>query len=1665
MAKKLIYNYQFIPGAANAGVVKVPGNHPQRVFLLVTNTTRSTIIYNFAGAGTGGSTSYDQADDETTLTLEFDTSTHNTNDELQIFLDIREDKIDFSESFVDPVNKLRVSNPENLIDTDFEYGLQASKWETVELVDNIPSTYTRAASVSIGEIQQVNTIQNDDIITVRTGIPHDLSTGDPIEVQGTGSRTANGKYLVLGVSSTTEFSYRAGDVQNSTGNIVEAYTTIIPGSFFASSDIDYVETNGIATNEASPESTLTFTTDYVHGLSENTSIYVTNTVGKKEFEITNTTANAQDGSPNINTADSTFFLKQHNLVNNQRIYVSPGTGGTLPTPAVGAPLAQGESNCQAVFDSVNTACEAIRTTAAGAMTSIYTRYSNTNYAAYVYGGYGISPTDVGGYGGGTDYQFQQMRYGDDSDGNYFMIDVKTQGGSYRGGYYWYPFGEGYATLYTGKAVDVGAFYNANTTALNNGLPTNMTGKAWKTYTKHTDNSFQPFLVKVHQVDTDFTSVNSSYNRTYLFDSSYRSKTVLTNFYNSRTSRTSQNSPISAGNGWYYTYASVWQYGGYSNRPGFLELDITLFNTGWGTLANNVNSNWYQRTWSYSAYSFNSRDSNNFAGMHYKIETFFMTDDSEGGVSFGPTGTNQTTAQMAATIVNQVIADRSYASWPNSSGQNEVRAKVVNGDRITLEDTSQRPFVFSSSGTGPIDVETDQTAGVFDDYYKLSSVTSNTASINAGSKVPARVLEFTNTSNSDIIDDGNGVYYFRETTGHGIKSGSPIVFSVTSGAAVPGLTSGSTYYAYVADDQHFFPCASISDWQSAVNAITAQPSSNGVYEVKIPTIDGRVAAGGTIAITEGSAKVTGTDTAFSSAYKIGDTFAYTTTGSTVNSFVESRVVSVINDTELTLDSARTETRSGLNHYVNTKINIRADGQFLHRPFDGGVEITAGKSPDSTIVRQTRKYFRYQSGKGIQCSVAINFNPARPLKSIAGSGSTVTATTEYPHGLTVGNYVLIQGVEEQKSLTPTGATYNPTTGDLVLTINGHGINTDEEISIAEGGITFTCAKDGHATNHPYPRSSDPAGGNTRLRVLYSDTNTIKVNVGTSSDTTTHTFVSATTNGVTHYDITNPYNGTNYEVATVPDAFTFTYSASGSVTVASPTGIPEYAIARYKNAGVRCGLFDFQNGFFFEYDGKQLYAVRRSSVQQLSGTVSAVYGRNVITGDGSTFTKDLVAGDYIVLRGQSYKVTSVVSDKILNIQPKYQGLTTIGAVLTKTVDVKVPQSQWNIDKADGTGPSAFNLDIHKIQMVYLDYSWYGAGKIRFGFKDTYGHVKYMHEFIHNNRINEAYMRSGNIPGRYEVFNKAVPDFVPSLFHWGTSVIMDGTFDDDDSYLFTAAGNALSFANGDVSTATTNAASLLTNTGWGRYRTYYVRLQFPSSDASKFSTGTPLYTAGGELDGETVAYTQYSGSNILVYIKISEGYSAPAVYPEVASGTVVSIGGPSTGGVNVDLNDLIPLISVRLAPSVDNNIIGALGERDIINRMQLKLKELGVSVTHDTTISVLLNANNSNLTYSDVGTPSLSQYIAHEAGDTVNGGVLVYQFRATGGTVNADGKRLSISSAFDLRELVDLGNSILGGDDVFPNGPDVMTICANVIDTAEVDSTSPFRVSSRLSWSESQA
>lgn len=216
MAKKLVYSYIFNPGASDVGTIEIEGNYPLKTLLVITNTTDNIIIYNFAASGLGGSSSYNELTDITTITLEYDTSSMDSDDQLQIFVDIQEEKIEFSETFVDPVSKLRVSNPQNLIDTDFEYGLQSTKWETLELVNNIPSFYSNSSDYTIADISSVSCVAGSDNITVVTIEPHGLTVGSPIDMQGLASRTAEGKFLVTAVINNNTFVYKAKAVQSST---------------------------------------------------------------------------------------------------------------------------------------------------------------------------------------------------------------------------------------------------------------------------------------------------------------------------------------------------------------------------------------------------------------------------------------------------------------------------------------------------------------------------------------------------------------------------------------------------------------------------------------------------------------------------------------------------------------------------------------------------------------------------------------------------------------------------------------------------------------------------------------------------------------------------------------------------------------------------------------------------------------------------------------------------------------------------------------------------------------------------------------------------------------------------------------------------------------------------------------------------------------------------------------------------------------------------------------------------------------------------------------------------------------------------------------------------------------------------------------------------------
>ena len=114
------------------------------------------------------------------------------------------------------------------------------------------------------------------------------------------------------------------------------------------------------------------------------------------------------------------------------------------------------------------------------------------------------------------------------------------------------------------------------------------------------------------------------------------------------------------------------------------------------------------------------------------------------------------------------------------------------------------------------------------------------------------------------------------------------------------------------------------------------------------------------------------------------------------------------------------------------------------------------------------------------------------------------------LTIGDHSL-RGADRY---TPSTAAYNPTTGIMTITIADHGFANGNVVRIDDDALTFTCGQDSNATNHSYPRSTDPVSG-MWIPISNVTQNTFDVQVLASTPSTNqtpHAFVSAAANSVT-------------------------------------------------------------------------------------------------------------------------------------------------------------------------------------------------------------------------------------------------------------------------------------------------------------------------------------------------------------------------------------------------------------------------------------------------------------------------------------------------------------------------------------------------------------------------
>jgi hypothetical protein len=633
---------------------------------------------------------------------------------------------------------------------------------------------------------------------------------------------------------------------------------------------------------------------------------------------------------------------------------------------------------------------------------------------------------------------------------------------------------------------------------------------------------------------------------------------------------------------------------------------------------------------------------------------------------------------------------------------------------------------------------------------------------------------------------------------------------------------------------------------------------------------------------------------------------------------------------------------------TNLFARTAGGVESRPFDGGVAFSAGSNqPNSQQIRQTRRYFRYQSGKSIQFSTGSSLKPNLFVQSVTASGTTVTVTTLYAHNISVGARILTTGCTQ-----------------------------------------------------------------------------------------------------------NEYNG-NYAVASAPTATTLTYTVPVAPTVSPATGFPiRVSPWSWYGSSNRIGIFDQQNGMFFEYDGQTLYAVWRNSVQQIQGTVNVSNGSATVTGTGTQFATGgaLSPGDFVVIRGMSYRITNIVSDTVMYISPEYRGAASTAAIMSKTVDTRVPQSAW-ADPLDGTGPSGYTLDLTRMQMWYIDYSWYGAGFSRFGLRTTRGNIAYVHQFTNNNVQYEAYMRSGNMAAHYE--SNGIGAITKT-----TATLSSGATTGDVINVTSTAGFAPS---GSIKVSDAAVAGNVEYISYSAITPTTITIAARAQTGGAASAQTFTYSASAPVSVEfaapdTLASISHWGSSVIMDGGFDDDKSLIFNYG-------------MTTVVTTTATTPVVLAAIRIAPSVDNNTIGLLGARAVVNRMQLQLDSLGL---YTTGTGYLINLVLNGVTGATAFTGGFVAPVQQASGitsslaqvalntsllTTITGGESVYA-----GYTNTSG-----ATTLDLSGVRDLGNSILGGGTTntipaaqagfYPDGPDILYVVA--VPLTATSST----ILARIGWKEAQA
>ena len=107
---------------------------------------------------------------------------------------------------------------------------------------------------------------------------------------------------------------------------------------------------------------------------------------------------------------------------------------------------------------------------------------------------------------------------------------------------------------------------------------------------------------------------------------------------------------------------------------------------------------------------------------------------------------------------------------------------------------------------------------------------------------------------------------------------------------------------------------------------------------------------------------------------------------------------------------------------------------------------------------------------------------------------------------------------------------------------------------------------------------------------------------------------------------------------------------------------------------------------------------------------------------------------------------------------------------VEERTARANWSDDKLDGTGPSGVTIDYSKLQMMVIEYEWYGAGQVEWKFVIN-NNAYSVHRVSHANFHDHTWASYGSFPLRYELTNVTGATGTHTMNQGSHSFLTEGT------------------------------------------------------------------------------------------------------------------------------------------------------------------------------------------------------------------------------------------------------------------------------------------------------